>query len=478
MMKKSKAAVRTIAATLAATVGGGGVFAASHINKTSDSVAARDTIVIENESDENTENTKEETHTKVKSASDDCTVKKEETVYVNANANGNVEEIMVSDWLRNSGNTRGALLDRSSLADIENIKGDETFLQDGHTLVWNMQDEDIFYQGTTTKKLPIEMNIAYYLNDEEITPKELAGKDGHLRMEVTFKNNSTVNKKIDGEKATLYAPFVMVTGMLLPDDHFTNVTVENGKCVSDGSRNIVLGYGMPGLKENLDLPKEVSEKLPLNDGFTLEADVTDCELGGTYTAALTDILSDIDVDNIGDFDELKDSLDQLDDAAVQLVDGAEKLSDGNHELNEKYQTFADGLKQLADGIKQLSTGGDTLKTGLKQYTDGVDTLTGGLGQYISGVNALGNGVRQYTQGVGTLANGLNQYTDGVNTLGNGVKDYVTGVDTLGRGVKQYTAGADQLADGVKQYTAGTDKYISGVNESKRIRMASPPLAAA
>ena len=79
MMKKSKAAVRTIAATLAATVGGGGVFAASHINKTSDSVAARDTIVIENESDENTENTKEETHTKVKSASDDCTVKKEET---------------------------------------------------------------------------------------------------------------------------------------------------------------------------------------------------------------------------------------------------------------------------------------------------------------------------------------------------------------------------------------------------------------
>ena len=53
MMKKSKAGVRTIAVTLAATVGGGGVFAASRLNKTPDPVEAGDPIVSESASDEN-----------------------------------------------------------------------------------------------------------------------------------------------------------------------------------------------------------------------------------------------------------------------------------------------------------------------------------------------------------------------------------------------------------------------------------------
>ena len=192
--------------------------------------------------------------------------------------------------------TQAELLDKTDLTDIENVKGDETFLKDGRTLVWNTDREDIYYQGSTTRRLPVDMDIRYYLNGAQCNAEELAGKSGHLRMEVSFKNRASVEKMVSGKKTTIYSPFVMVTGMILPSDHFYNVKVDNGKCIGDGSRTLVLGYSMPGLKESLNLPDDTSDILPVSDGFVMEADVTDCEMNGTYTAALTDILSDLGCD--------------------------------------------------------------------------------------------------------------------------------------------------------------------------------------
>ena len=54
-------------------------------------------------------------------------ISKEETVYVNAGAEGAVTDVTVSDWLKNSGTTKGELTDTSDLSDIKNVKGDETF---------------------------------------------------------------------------------------------------------------------------------------------------------------------------------------------------------------------------------------------------------------------------------------------------------------------------------------------------------------
>lgn len=108
-------------------------------------------------------------------------ISKEETVYVNADANGNVQEVIVSDWLKNSG-TETAVSDVSELENIKNVKGDETFTQDGTEITWNTEDKDIYYQGTSTKDLPVSVNIRYYLDGEEITAQELAGKSGHAKL--------------------------------------------------------------------------------------------------------------------------------------------------------------------------------------------------------------------------------------------------------------------------------------------------------
>jgi len=71
-------------------------------------------------------------------------VSKEETVYVNAQADGTPSEITVSDWLKNSGANK-EVQDVSQLSDIKNVKGEETFTQNGENLTWNTDTEDIYY---------------------------------------------------------------------------------------------------------------------------------------------------------------------------------------------------------------------------------------------------------------------------------------------------------------------------------------------
>ena len=98
-------------------------------------------------------------------------VSKQETVYVNTDAAGQVKDVVVSDWLKNSG-INGTVKDVSDLTDIENVKGDEKFTQSGDSLTWNTGDKDIYYQGKTDKELPVSMNITYKLDGKETAPKD------------------------------------------------------------------------------------------------------------------------------------------------------------------------------------------------------------------------------------------------------------------------------------------------------------------
>ena len=97
---------------------------------------------------------------------DSAAPEKEETVYVNMDASGNVEKITVSDWLKNNSQS-AELSDSSSLSDIKNVKGDETFTQDGEKLTWQADGSDIYYQGTTDKELPVTVKLTYYLDGQE-----------------------------------------------------------------------------------------------------------------------------------------------------------------------------------------------------------------------------------------------------------------------------------------------------------------------
>ena len=110
---------------------------------------------------------------------------KEETVYVFTDASGKQKSMTVSNWLKNKDNA-SKLYDASVLDNIENVKGDEGFTRDGDSLTWDANGNDIYYQGTTDKQPPVLQRITYYLDGQEITPDELAGKSGEVRIRGEF----------------------------------------------------------------------------------------------------------------------------------------------------------------------------------------------------------------------------------------------------------------------------------------------------
>ena len=324
---------------------------------------------------------------------EDAAVSKEETVYVNANADGSEDQITVSNWLKNAG-TEKNLQDESELKDIKNVKGDEEFTQSGNKLTWQTDGEDIYYQGTTTKEPPVSVKFTYYLDGKEIKPDDLAGKSGKLKIKVDYTNNTKTTVDINGKKETMYTPFVLMTGMILPQDTFSNVKIDNGKVISDGSRNIVIGFGMPGLQESLGLNSDSLEDLvsgdsdfELPESLEITADVENFSLDSTFTVALDDVLDTIDTDNITGYDDLKDALSDLEDAAMELVDGSKALSDGVDTLKDSYKELDDGIGTLKDGADELNSGAGTLAGGAGTLASGASTLANGTSTLNSGKTA-------------------------------------------------------------------------------------------
>ena len=399
---------------------------------------------------------------------DKTAVSKEETVYVKADAKGNVEKTTVSSRLVNAGLYKN-VEDVSDLDDIKNVKGDEEFTASGNKLTWSTDGADIYYQGTTDKDLPVGVSFTYYLDGKEMKAEDLVGKSGKLTIKVKYENYSKNTIDVDGNKVDINTPFIMMTGMILPSENFENVEIDHGKVISDGTRSIVLGYGMPGLADtlklkdldlNLDIDtdddddekdeKTLEERLDevdIPDTLEITADVTDFTLDNTFTLAASDLFEDLDTTDFFSVDDLNDAMAEIEDASLQLVDGSKELSDGTVTLDSSYGEFNDGITTLKDGVDQLVSGGGTLSSAVTTYTDGVKTLASGTVAYVDGVEQLAAGASKLS----TLADGVDQVNSGAKALatyfdGAGDTDVVAGAKKLAAGTKQLNDTLSQASD--------------------------------
>ena len=465
-----KYVIRIIAGVLVVGMVGTGVSTAN--------VFAAKTARESTESTESTEKDSEkddsDAESKLKDALDDSIkfsekeIGKEETVYVLADSTGKERKVIVSDHLINDEN-KDTIEDASTLKDIENVKGDETFKQDGSKLTWQADGNDIYYQGTSTKETPVSQTITYSLDGKEVKPEELAGKSGKVTIRFDYTNNETVKTKIGGKEEEIYVPFAAISGMVL-DDSFSNVKVTNGKVISDGKNNIVVGYALPGLKESLDVDdSDFDGDVSIPDYVEVTADVENFSLSTTMTVVMN-ATNFISKDGDADLSEVDDMLDTLTDATDQLKDGSGELADGVDTLKAKMGEFKDGVGTLKNGIKDYTDGASTLSTGIGTLKSGVDTLAGSVPTLISGVGTLkdgsasaAKGASSLKDGAGTLKKGAKDVSTGANTLSKGASDLSTGANTLSTGVKDLSTGADTLSTGASDLSTGADTLAAGAS---------------
>ena len=333
-------------------------------------------------------------------ASAEAETSKDETVYVLAGADGTVQKIIVSDWIKNA-MAADSLEDKTELSDIENIKGDESFTLGGdNSCVRDAQGNDIYYQGNIEKELPVQMSVCYTLDGQAIAPEALAGQSGHVTIRFDYQNMQYEEVLLDGKTEKIYVPFTMLTGMLLDTEVFRNVTISNGKLINDGDRIAVVGIAFPGLQEDLAISKE---KLDIPDYVEISADVENFEMGMTMTLATTELFGAIDSDKL-DLHELSDAMAELTDAMDQLMDGSSQLYDGLCTLLEKSGDLVSGINKLAEGAAQLKAGAESLDSGAAQLQAGAAQLSSGLNTLNANSSSLNGGARQVFSSLLSMAN--------------------------------------------------------------------------
>lgn len=390
---KSKYIVRVVAGVLTIALVGTGIGATAVF-------AEKNSTAVTAEADSTTDSSKDADDIADK-LMDSVSLKdndadKDESVYLISDANGNVNKTIVVDHLKNK-DKKDTLEDASNLSDIENVKGKEKFTQSGDKLTWQAGGKDIYYQGTATEEPPVTQKVTYYLDGKEISPEDLAGKSGKVKIRFDYTNTTSYTETVNGEKQTVSVPFAAVTGLVLGDG-FENIEVTNGKAEVSDSSSVVLGYALPGLKDSLGIKDgDLDGDVNIPEYMEMTADVKNFSMPAamTFVVNASDYVSTDGIDT----SDIDDMINDLKDASTQLQDGSKTLAEGT-------DTLSDGLSTLQSKLGTFASGVGTLQSGLKTYTDGVSTLSGGLNKLNSNVPTLSNGITTLNSSAKSLNDGV------------------------------------------------------------------------
>lgn len=381
-------------------------------------------------------------------SNDENPTEKTETVYSVLNSDGSISDTIVSSWLHDEDGINN-IKETLNLTDVKNIKSNEKPSKDGNTYTWNAKGNDVYYEGTATKQLPVSVKIRYELDGQEMSAKDMEGKSGHLKLMISFTNNYSEVKNINGKSIVIH-PSYLAGGMLnMSTGKFSNVKCESGKIVNDGTNEMLAFANIPGLNETLKSAglDKVNNQLGISDDVTVEADVNDFDLGSIMVGMTNEIDLASELGEIGSVSELTDGVNQLIEADNQLIDGSKQLYDGTTQLKEQAAPLtgsSDQVRQLSAGAIQLNDGVKALQTGLTAYTNGVDTLAAGSQQ----LYGIPQGVSQIQTGVsGNLGQGKTNLLDGATQLNEGLKQLEAQVNAITPG--QLETMQDQVSTSMK-----------------------------
>ena len=384
---------------------------------------------------------------------------KHERVYVVAGADGTVKSITDSIRLENT-EELAELADRSMLADIQNVIGNEIFTLEGETLTWKADGKDVIYQGTSDKAPAVLPVVTLTLDGKEISAADLKEKTGEAVLTVTYRT--------EGQ-----APVLVLTALPLPENGISDLKAENAAVLTEADRSVLLGWAVPNMDASLQLPVSFSA--------TFRADHAD--LGWMMTFCSSDPLKaacrEIDA-RVADMDP-EALLKEVTALLTDLKNGTDLPG-----TEGKTKVVVDKINELHKGLKALDAGAVTLAAGAKQVSDGAVSLNTGLAELKKNNEALNSGAEQIFAAILKTANdqiaasGLADagITIPVLTAENyaGILDEV--IAKLDPEALKAAASAEIAEEVRKQVTANEDQIRAGVQEAAKGKVLEVVLKAA
>lgn len=403
---------------------------------------------------------------------------KDETVYTKLNSKGEQYKTIVSTELKNENNLE-KITDISNLLNIENTSGDETFSKDGDTLIWDAKGNDIHYQGETEEKLPIELEIKYELDGEEISAKDIAGKSGKVTIKLEYKNNDEHIVNVNGRNERMYTPFMVISGTMLKNSNNKNIKVTNGKIIDDGTKSIIIGIAMPGLQESLGVSKDI---VNIPSGMEISMDATNFELDSIITFASPKVLDEENSNNTQEIKDLCNKINLIREATTALKIGTDTLKSGAEEYSQKSELFNSKMKELQNGVGYINNqytdfdaGVNKLNLGATQLYEGAQKLPETLGGIVTNLNTI----KTSQEGLLTQTSIPTITTEGINkmilsdpeivaiqnsNIPDGQKEAIIGKLIIASRTLEYSnAGIGQMKAGIENELTAEDSNLAKLN---------------
>ena len=349
----------------------------------------------------------------------DSSVEKDETVYAFLNSDGSLKKATVSEWLHSEGGF-DQIEDESILSDITNIKGDEVPEVNGNKLIWNSTNEDIYYQGSTNKELPLSMEVSYYFDGNKVNPEDILGKSGALEVRIKIINNEEKTQVIKGRTKYISSLFPVAVITDLKTDIFKDIEADDATIINESKNQILTFATVSGASQmlaesDIDTLNDISDKL--KDEFVIKANVTDFEMPSILMAASS--MTDVDHEDMNSdkLNKLTDGVNSLKDATAEILDGTVKLHDANIELNDKMGEFQSSYAKFQDGINTAKNSQGDIVDGAKQINEGItqmkalmESLTSQLGSL--SMDEIGN----LLTSAGTTVSSLPETVNTLNSM--------------------------------------------------------------
>lgn len=411
---------------------------------------------------------------------------KNETVYGKLNSDGSVKTVLINEHLVNT-KDEDTLEDLSDLENILNINGDNSFTKNNNKLTWDARGENIFYQGTTNKELPIKVEISYKLDGKDIKIDDLLGKSGKVEITLKYQNSDKHLVKINKKQEVLYTPFVVTMGTIIPNENNDNIKVTNGKIINNGTGNIVVGISTPGLYESL----KIDELKDLNK-ITISYDTKDFSLSSIYSVVTPKVLESSDLKVFDKMTSLfqntallQDSINQIEAGAKELLNGSNSIKNGTEQVytnlvtvSEKLKEIENGTISIDNGLKEMITKLEEAKKGLslisnssqistinaliEQDKNTIDALKGDITANANLIQLLEGNKQALEQTLQTLSATSTTLNSLIDTLISNLKQIEQGVSTLSSGTTKLQEATAILASKTNELDKGAKELYSGM----------------
>lgn len=355
--------------------------------------------------------------------SDEENTEKEEVVYVNLNGDGSVKGIYVVNIFDLKSDNQ--IIDYGNYESLRNMTTNDEINYSDNTVKIDAEKGKLYYEGKLSSDvMPWNISIRYFIDDQEYSSDEIAGKSGNLKIEITINENTDCTSDFFNNYA-LQASLTFDTGKC------KNISSDGATTANVGSDKQLTYTVLPGKGAN----------------YTITADVEEFEMSAVSVNGVPISLS-IDVDD----EDLTEKITALIDAVSQLDDGAGELNNGIDELQSGVENdLQSGVSELQDGGEQINDGAAELKNGGESLKNGTSSLKSATVSLDSGVNSLNDGIKQISDGLNLLNEKSSSLTDGSEAFGSAlsqIQSALNNVDFSTDNLSKLTGASSEIKKGI------------------------------